>query len=50
MLKQKTDGHLDAINEDFPLWQKLENNSPLWWKNLLDDKELYVYLETPKLP
>lgn len=42
MLKQKTDGHFDAINEDFPLWQKLENNSPLWWKNLLDDKELYV--------
>ncbi len=42
MLKQKTDGHFGAINEDFPLWRKLENNPLLWWKNLLDDKELYV--------
>ena len=42
MLKQKTNGHFDTIKEDFSLWQKLEHNSPQWWKNLLDDKELYV--------
>lgn len=44
MLKQNTNGHFDAINEDFALWRKLENNPPLWWKSLLDDKELYVEL------
>ena len=45
MLKQKTNGHFDALNEDFPLWKKLEYDSwqsPQWWKNLLNDKELYV--------
>lgn len=44
MLKQNTNGHFDAMNEDFALWRKLENNPPLWWKSLLDDKELYVEL------
>ncbi|MDE6720615.1 MAG: hypothetical protein K2J84_00465 [Bacteroidaceae bacterium] len=42
MLKQKTNGHFGALNEDFLLWSVLENNPPQWWKNLLDDKELYV--------
>ncbi|MDE7118869.1 MAG: hypothetical protein K2O61_09575, partial [Bacteroidaceae bacterium] len=41
MLKQKTNGHFGALNEDFLLWSVLENNPPQWWKNLLDDKELY---------
>lgn len=27
MLKQKTNGHFDALNEDFPLWKKLEYDS-----------------------
>lgn len=42
ILKQKTDGHFDTLSEEFPLWQKLENNPPLWWKDLLEDKELYM--------
>lgn len=42
MLKQKTNGHFDTLIEDFPLWTELENNPPQEWKNLLDDKELYV--------
>lgn len=42
MLKPKTNGHFEALNEKSQLWQALENNPPQWWKNLLEDKELYV--------
>lgn len=41
MLKQKTDGHFNALDEEFPLWTKLRSK-PLLWKNILTDKELYV--------
>ncbi|MCD8235066.1 MAG: hypothetical protein LUD00_00110 [Prevotellaceae bacterium] len=40
--EQKKDGHFDALNEDFSLWRRLENCPPQWWKNLLEDKGLYV--------
>lgn len=42
MFTPKTNGHFEALNEDFSLWQVLEHNPPQWWKNLLKDKELYM--------
>lgn len=42
MLKPKTNGQFEALNENFSLWQVLTNNPPQWWKNLLENKELYV--------
>lgn len=42
MLTPKNNGHFEALNEDFSLWQVLEHNPPQWWKNLLKDKELYM--------
>lgn len=42
MLKPNTNGSFDALNEERSLWQELEENPPLWWKNILADKELYV--------
>ena len=42
MLKPQTNGSFNALNEECRLWQELEKNPPLWWKNLLADEELYV--------
>lgn len=42
MFKPKTSGNFNALDEACPLWQELEKNPPLWWKNLLADKDLYV--------
>ena len=37
-----TNGSFDALNEECRLWRELENNPPQWWKNILEDKGLYV--------
>ena len=42
MFKPKTSGSFFALNEACRLWQELEKNPPLWWKNLLADKDLYI--------
>ena len=42
MLKLNTNGSFDALDEECCLWQELENNPPQWWKNILEDKSLYV--------
>lgn len=42
MFTPKNNGHFEALNEDFSLWQVLEHNPPQWWKDLLEDKELYM--------
>ena len=41
-LKSNTKGSFGALNEECRLWQELVNNPPQWWKNILEDKELYV--------
>ena len=42
MFNPDTNGSFDALNEECRLWRELENNPPQWWKNILEDKELYV--------
>lgn len=42
MFKPNTSGSFDALNEEFRLWRELENNPPQCWKNILEDKALYV--------
>ena len=42
LFKPKTNGSFNALNEECRLWQELEENPPLWWKNLLEDKDLYI--------
>lgn len=42
MLKPKTSGSFNALKEEFLLWGTLEKDPPEWWKNLMEDKELYV--------
>lgn len=42
MLKPNTNGCFDALDEECRLWQELENNPPQCWKNILEDKALYV--------
>ena len=42
MFKPNTNGSFDALNEECRLWQELENNPPQCWKNILEDKALYV--------
>lgn len=42
ILNPNNNGSFDALNETHRLWQELENNPPQWWKNILEDKELYV--------
>ena len=41
-LKSNKKGSFGALNEECRLWQELGNNPPQWWKNILEDKELYV--------
>ncbi len=42
MLKPNANGCFDALDEECRLWQELENNPPQCWKNILEDKALYV--------
>ena len=42
MLKPNANGCFDALDEGCRLWQELENNPPQCWKNILEDKALYV--------
>lgn len=42
MLKPNANGCFDALDEECRLWQELENNPPQFWKNILEDKALYV--------
>lgn len=42
MLKPNANGCFDALDEECRLWQELENNPPKCWKNILEDKALYV--------
>lgn len=42
MLKPNANGCFDALDEECRLWQELENNPPQCWKNILEDKSLYV--------
>ena len=42
MFKPKKNGSFNALDDACRLWQELEKNPPQWWKNLLEDKDLYV--------
>lgn len=42
MLKPNANSCFDALDEECRLWQELENNPPQCWKNILEDKALYV--------
>lgn len=42
VLKLKTNGSFDTLDEECRLWQELEKNPPQWWKNILADPKLFV--------
>lgn len=41
MPRQKTNGTFASLQEEHHLWKALEEK-PLWWRNILNDPELYV--------
>lgn len=44
IVKTKNNNEFAALNKDNKLWDVLdrEKNPPQWWKNILEDKDLYV--------